>query len=89
MEVYSNDRHKRTAKRVISRAKKDTSTAKSVDVETPKSKSSIELSDKELVEAIAEQCKHSFNLLIEFCKRNGVKAEDFIKGKIQELKERK
>lgn len=45
------------------------------------------LSDEELLEAINEQCKHSYNLLAELCKRNGLKAKSFIESKIEEIKE--
>ena len=43
--------------------------------------------DKELQEALLRHCGHSYNLLAELCKRNGLKAKSFIEGKIEEIKE--
>jgi len=77
---------------------------KSVKIETPKSESPtdnnaqglpgpetkiVELSDEDLQKAIKAHCEHSYNLLKEFCKRNGLKAESFLEKKIKEIKERK
>ena len=53
---------------------------------SPEAKPS-DATDKELQKALLKHCGHSYNLLAELCKRNGLKAKSFIESKIEEIKE--